>query len=116
MCLMKLEARARVSTAPLKVYKFLLEDNTSPFRQQKYHRGLNVPDAEETDSGDHRFITDGYLHAYVERGMAEFYAMAYQELKATAVKVVEMYIPEDTIYWTGFNSDVAAKKLYWPED
>jgi hypothetical protein len=124
MCLLKKTTHHIRQKGPVKVYKVLLESDRSPYRYQKYHWGMNVPDTEETALQDHRFITDGYLHAYTTRGMAEFYAMKYQlrqliSGKAIApvnVKVVEMYIPEDTIYWTGYDSDIAAKKLYWPEE
>lgn len=125
MCLLKQNnIPQKNSNSRVMVYKFLLEDNTSPYRSQKYHPGLNVPDTEETEPENPQFITDGYLHAYTTRSMAEYYAMNYQLRQLTSsgaiapvnVKVVEMYIPEDTEYWIGFNSDIAAKKLYWPEE
>lgn len=122
MCLIKETTHHIRKKERVKVYKILLEDDRSPYRFQKYHRGINVPDTEETALKDHTLIADGYLHAYSTRGMAEYYAMMYEERHwnpesaPVKVKVVEMYIPEDTIYWTGYNSDIAAKKLYWPEE
>lgn len=125
MCLLKqFNVPQKNSNTRVKVYKFLLEDNTSPYRFQKYHSGLNVPDREESEEKNPQFVTAGYLHAYTSREIAAFYAMKYQQhqlnqvgaIAPVNVKVVEMYIPEDTEYWVGFDKDVAAKKLYWPED
>ena len=125
MCLLKKTTHHQRENKRVKVWKILLEDDRSPFRYQKYHRGMNVPDTEETAQKDHRFITDGYLHAYVTREMAESYALHYEvrhwnpEIPRdyqVKTKVVEMYIPENTIYWTGYDYDIAAKELYWPEE
>ena len=118
MCLIKLEKTARVATTPIKVYKILTRDNCSPFQNQQYHVGKNMPYGHDIFSGAGPTITRGYLHAYLSESQASANILALCTLSdaCTGFKVVEMYISAGTEYWLGENLEVAAECLYWPED
>jgi hypothetical protein len=119
MCLIKLEKTARVATTPIKVYKILTRDNCSPFQNQEYHVGKNMPYGHDTCSSAGPTITRGYLHAYLTESQASGNILVLCKTMSdacTGFKVVEMYIPAGTEYWLGENLEVAAECLYWPED
>lgn len=121
MCLLKTESRPKYATEPIKVYKILQMDDRSPFRYQYYHKGINTPiDIPDllTDP-DSSFVAGGYLHAYLNRGVAEYMSECLLKECWTGpviTKIVEMYIPKDTEYWLGEGDTVAAAKLEWPKD
>lgn len=119
MCLIKIEETARVATTPVKVYKVLSENNRSPFQNQEYHVGKNIPDAGINIFSSRGLTIDGgYLHAYLSESQAvlNMGRLNNSIFRLGRVKVVEMYIPAGTEYWLGEGFEAAAKCLYWPED
>ena len=131
MCLIKLEDKPRIADEPILVYKVLNYRNGkyySPFEEYEYHQGLNSPDMTAKYYINVEEITGGYLHAYIDVRMAivNRNSLAHSDLSQRhcngyrgdrcLYQVVKMYIPEGTEYWIGRDEDIAAKKLYWPEE
>lgn len=114
MCLYKILNYPKKAVKPVTVYKILTADNRSPYRGYPYLLGMNIAqDDGSQNSYDETKIAAGYLHAYLNRQVAENVMVDMLKMGSGPLKIAEMYIPEGTMYWLGTASEVAAERLYW---
>lgn len=124
MCLFTNDKKPRVATHDIPVWKFLLEDDSAPFKKYTYKRGENRPNGPDDVFGTPytKQVKGGWLHAFyvdpestrgkliIERANELFLA------DGRSVKVAKMYIPAGEQYYIGIDLDICSKCLVWPDD
>lgn len=106
--------KAKRAKRPITVYKILKFTNYSPFLSYQYHTGLNYPKVIGPRLLKDNFIRSGYLHAYQSLSKAE--QMAYRFSRHNGIeflKVIEMTIPEGSLYFIGCYGEICASCLKW---
>ena len=133
MCLFKIHSEPKIAQSDIEVWKILTDEGLSPFQNYPYHPGMNKPFEQKTMPvpAERRTISDGYLHAYRNKAIAETHASLLScftmETHASllscfsmenAIQYVtqRMLIPKGTAYYEGYEEDICAECLYWPEE
>ena len=128
MCLFKIHSEPKISQSDIEVWKILTDEGLSPFQNYPYHHGMNKPAEQKTIPVpvEQRYVIEGgYLHAYINKKRAEAHALlmsgglvtgCYFNLENAIPHVVQrMIIPKGTAYYEGYEEDICAECLYWPE-
>ena len=134
MCLYTKNQKPEIAQEDIKVYKVMRVANTSDdddetvtygvppyFSGYIYVKGLNKPRTEskparETSAKKWYCVEEGYLHAFVDwyRAAKRVAALKYENPYSSYYDIVEMYIPAGSMYYVGYDGDIAASALYWP--
>ena len=125
MCLYIKGIKKQVATEPVKVYKLLDTCDMPPYYPVRaYQIGINKPETQAYSVYDGKYwVGAGYLHAYTDKEHAMSAAKdiwrsdVYYSGYAVQYKLVEMYIPEGTVYyWNQDIGETAAEALEWRPD
>ena len=123
MCLYVGSTKKKIATEPVKVYKYLTESNNAPYNPEyQYVYGINKPVMKNGRDGKlcNREAGGGFLHAFLDKKTALIAAADHYWWDkfdgGPELKVVEMYIPEGTGYYSDNHHRVAADALEFKED
>lgn len=133
MCLRKTHDEPKIAENDIEVWKVLTSNGLSPYQGYQYHPGMNRPGCAKTVPvpAKQQFINGGYLHAYTSREPAEKHALFsssqsvvnYLHLLGKPGQgyfeeyvVQRMLIPKGSMYYEGYDDDICAECLYWPEE
>lgn len=106
MCLFIDDAVETTALEPIKVFKVLRNDNTSPYRKFKYEKGITYRLRKKLKTQNNLYIRDGF-HSY--RNMCG--ARKEISLWDDRCKICVFVIPRGAKYYIGMHNDVVSTSI-----